>query len=126
MLQEKALDSGRLIVWGVPLARSRSNLATSAVWVPALQQLVKYLAVPKDELPVRRLDTLHPQESDLKRLSSADRQTLSEKLPIAFASIDRLSEAIAQGQGSKDLTALLLMLTVFLGMVEVLLSNRMR
>jgi len=126
VLGEIPLDAGRLLVCGVPLQRRASNLATSAAWVPLLQQLVKYLATPLAELPAPQVASLYPGESDLTKLSAAERRLLEEKLPIAFSSLDRLSEAIAQGQGSRDLTSLFLLLALVLALVEVFLSNRMR
>ncbi len=122
---EKQLDSGRAILCGVPLRPSASNLATSAVWVPLLQQWVKYLATPAEALPDRMPRSLLPRESDLAPLSPSEREALAAKLPISFSTLDRLPEAIARGQGSRDLTGLFLFLAVLMGLAEVLLSNRM-
>jgi hypothetical protein len=122
---EKQLDSGRAILCGVPLRPSASNLATSAVWVPLLQQWVKYLATPAEALPDRAPRSLLARESDLAPLSPSERDALAAKLPISFSTLDRLPEAIARGQGSRDLTGLFLFLAVLMGVVEVFLSNRM-
>lgn len=126
VLGEIPLDAGRLMVCGVPLQRRASNLATSAAWVPLLQQLIKYLATPLAELPAPQVASLYPRESDLAKLNAAERRLLEDQLPIAFSSLDRLSEAIAQGQGSRDLTSVFLVLALLLALVEVFLSNRMR
>jgi hypothetical protein len=126
VIQERRLDSGRLIVLGIPLQRPASNLGTSAAWVPMLQQVVKYLATPTAQLPSPQVKALYPRESDLTKLTTAEQQDLGTKMPISFNPVDRLAQAMAKGQGSRDLTSLLLLLTILLGIGEVFVANRMR
>lgn len=126
VISERVLDSGRLMVCGIPLQRAKSNLGTSPAWVPLLQQLVKYLATPEQQMPPERLETLFPGESDLTRLTAAEQESLQQKMPISFSSMTQLSQAISRGQGSRDLTRAFLMVTLLLGCAEMFLANRMR
>ena len=125
ILAERRLDSGRAVVCGIPLQRGGSNLGTSALWVPLIQRMVKHLSTSGEVRTREKTEPFYPAESDLTRLSAEDKSNLAGRLPIAFSPLDHLTDAIAEGQGSRDLTVLFLGIALGLGLIELFVSNRL-
>jgi hypothetical protein len=123
VISETALDSGRMIVCGIPLRREAGNLATLALWVPMLQQFLKYLAL---EPGMESHSSLLPAESNLVQLSSEDRRDLEQRFQFSFSQAGDSARAVARSAGSRDLTGLLLGLCLVLALGELFLANSLR
>lgn len=120
ILGEKVYGEGRVLVLLAGLGRTDSDLAVTPIFLPLMQQAVKYLAA-HDGVPV--IDRSDPAESDLRPLSAAARQQMRQAFPVEFARPETARRLAAQGTPGYNLTSPLLLLIILLALLELTAAN---
>jgi hypothetical protein len=122
LLAERQFGSGVVLVLATGLERDSSDLAVSPLFVPLFDALAKYLiAQPGDSGGPSAKETR--AESNLARLTAADREILEDRMDVRFLSASALGSGIPSRSVGGSLTGFLLLLALGCALAELWLSN---
>ncbi len=122
LIAQAALGQGRLWIVNSSL-RPEANTLLSPVLPAFLWEAGKDAARMKRSYTLPRLP--NRAESNLILLSDEEKQQISERFPIRFATLDTLSSELSSFSGGTDLRMLLLFGCLVLALFETWLSNRL-